>query len=261
MASNSKIEVIIPFASRLVARDWQQMCRMLQTTLDSALALPTNIVSVSILGHEPPESIFLNDRCRWTSVKWPPPSRDDVPGKLNDKGVKLRQGVQDAFARKAKWVMFLDADDLLSNRLPDFCDLENHDAICFDNGFSWVVGTKWLQRIPEFHRVCGTSWIMRLDPRLFPMWLGPGNNRVCDLAHNERYAALNKENARIQVIRDPMAIYRIGHLSATGFGELLGRKSARYFLHPFTSVKHIVKYIVRRERLTSALREEFCIPD
>ena len=261
MESNSQIEVIIPLASRRVAKDWPQMCRMLQSTHISVLALPKEFASVSIIGHERPESLSLGDRCRWTTVGWEPPHRDDTAGKLNDKGVKIRQGVQDAFARGAKWVMFVDADDLLSNRLPEFCHLQDHDAVCFENGYSWEAGTDWLQRVPSFHRVCGTSWIMRLSPRLFPMWLGSGTHRVCDLSHTERHAALIKENARIQTIRYPMAIYCVGHATATGFGELFGSKSGTASSHQLTRVKNFAKRIVRRKRLTAEIKKEFSIPD
>jgi hypothetical protein len=229
---------------------------MLWGTLISVLALPKEFASVSIIGHERPENLPLGDRCTWTAVDWDPPQRDDTPGKLNDKGIKIRQGVQDAFARGVKWVMFVDADDLISNRLPVLCDLESHDAVCFENGYSWEAGTDWLQRVPSFHRVCGSSWIMRLSPALFPMWLGVGNHRVCDLAHNERQHALIKENARIQTILAPMAIYCVGHMTATGFGELLGHK----FGTPF-SIRLQLRRIIRQKCLTAALRKEFSIPD
>jgi hypothetical protein len=256
MSSPAKIEVIIPLASRRVAKDWPQMCRMLQGTLTSVLALPREFVIVSIFGHERPENLPLGDRCRWTTVDWNPPQQEDIPAKLNDKGSKLWQGVREAFKRGSKWVMFLDADDLVSNRLPGLCDLENHDAICFENGFSWETGSRWLQRVPNFHRVCGSSWIMRLEPSFFPMWLGPGTHRVCDLAHNERHAALVKDRARIQSIHDPVAVYCVGHLTATGFGEALGRKFGTSLLHP----RALAKQILRRKRLTANLKNEFAIP-
>ena len=257
MSSNAQIEVVIPLASRQVARDWPQMCRMLQGTLTSLLALPKDFVSVSILGHECPENLPLGDRCWWTTVDWSPPNRDDIKGKLNDKGIKVRQGVREAFARGSRWVMFVDADDLISTRLPNLCDLEKHDAIYFKNGYSWEVGTSWLQRVPSFHLVCGTSWIMRLSPRFFPMWLGPGTHRVCDLSHSERHSALIKDNARIQAISASMAIYCVGHRANTGHGEFLGRKFGSAFLHPLKFGKRFI----RRKRLSAAMRKEFSIPD
>ena len=246
-------------ASSQVAKDWLQMCQMLQGTLASVLALPTDFLSVSIFGHERPKNLPLSDRCRWTTMTGEPPQREDVPGKLNDKAIKIRQGVQDAFARGAQWVMFLDADDFLSNRLPELCDLENHDAICFENGFSWEMGNRWLQRVPNFHQVCGSSWIMRLEPRFFPMWLGLGTHRVCDLAHNERYAALVKDHARIQSIHDPVAVYCVGHRANTGHGAFLGGKSGPSPLHPFKFTKQLARRIIRQKRLTSQLRSEFSI--
>lgn len=256
MSSSAQIEMIIPLASRLVSKDWPETCRMLQHTLASILALPRDFASVSIVGHEFPANLPTVDRCRWIAVNWDPPKREDIPGKLNDKGCKVRLGVQEAYARGAKWVMFADADDLISNRLSDLCDFENHDAICFQNGYSWEVGSDWLQALPKFHLVCGTSWIMRASPRFFPIWLGRGNHRVCDLSHNRRHEALTKEGARIQTIQAPMAIYCVGHTTNTGHGEFCGKILGPSMLHPL----QLAKRIIRRKRLTAALRSEFLIP-
>jgi hypothetical protein len=100
---------------------------------------------------------------------------------------------------------------------------------------------------------------MRLEPHLFPLWLGSGTHRVCDIAHNEREPALRKVNARIQVINKPMAIYCIGHQTASGFGESLGQKSGNMLFHPISTAKTLGKRIIRGRRLTAALRREFAI--
>ena len=90
MSSKAKIEAIIPFAFRQVAKDWSQMCQMLQSTLSSVLAMSD--VSVSKLGHERPENLVLGNRCRWTTVNWNAPNPDDVMEKMNDKGKSSAKG-------------------------------------------------------------------------------------------------------------------------------------------------------------------------
>ncbi len=260
MSSRSKIEVIIPLASRRVVKDWPQTCRLLQSTLTSVLALPHEFASVSLIGHEQPEDLPLGGRCRWTSVDWEPPRQDDIVGKMNDKGLKVRLGVQKAFERGVPWVMFMDADDLVSNRLSAMCDLENHDAICFENGYRWEVGADCLQRLPHFHQVCGTSWVIRVTPSLFPVWLSGGTHRICDQGHSQLYAALVKENARIQTIIAPMAIYCVGHVNNTSNHELQSSSKGPGFLPLVKKTKECAKRILRRKPLTTDLRNEFSIP-
>ena len=102
---------------------------------------------------------------------------------------------------------------------------------------------------------------MRVGPRFFPMWLGPGTHRVCDQAHNAMHAALIKDNARIQMIKAPMAIYCVGHRANTGHGEHLGSLSYPGLAHPLGMARSFAKHIIRRKRLTPALRKEFLIPD
>ena len=174
--------------------------------------------------------------------------------------MKVRKGVQEAFKRGSEWVMFVDADDLVSARLAEFCDLQNHDAICFGNGYSWEIGSNFLLRIPLFHQVCGTSWLCRLSPRFFPIWLGKGQYRICDQSHSTRLAALVKDHARIQTIEDPMAIYRVGHLSNTGHGKFLGTNFAN-LSHPLNLARQLAKRIIRGKRLTVSLRQEFSLPN
>ena len=58
-----------------------------------------------------------------------------------DCGLKRMYGVRDSFARGRQWVLFMDADDLISSRLHRMADLEHHDAVVFGMGYSWIMGS------------------------------------------------------------------------------------------------------------------------
>jgi hypothetical protein len=253
MVNQSKIRVIVPFAAKSTVSDWETSCRLLKRTINSVLALPTEFASVSVIGHDFPGNITFGDRCEWVAIEGIPPNKLDSEAKKSDKGAKLLLGVKKAYTDGHEWVMFVDADDLINRDLPLYCELDQYDAVCFENGYSWNEKSHLLLKIPNFHRVCGTSWIMRLTPQMFPIWLGEGGNRVCDIAHNSRFEMLTRANSRIKKITTPMAMYSVGQESAMGFSEMMGLS-----LTPnFSNIKNLAKLILRYRPLTPRVRESF----
>ena len=256
----SKIEAIVPLASSRVSKNWQQTCRMLESTMRSLLALPQDFISISVIGHERPLNLPESERCRWISVDWAPPNPDSA-AKVQDKGLKVQLGVRDAYSREGSWVMVVDADDLVSSRLPEFCDFTNHDAICFINGYKWEVGSRWLERVPDFHRVCGTSWIMKLAPEYFPVWLGSGSMRICDQSHDAVHDGLVSIGAKIQQIPTPLSIYCVNSGANTGHGAGQGRAGSLIMERAAWRLRRSVRRILRCRRLTPKLQHEFSVHD
>lgn len=253
MVNKSKIRVIVPFVAKITVSDWESSCRLLKRTIQSVLALPKEFASVSVIGHDFPENITFGDRCEWVAIEGTPPNKLDSNGKKSDKGAKLLFGVRKAYTDGHEWVMFVDADDLINRDLPLYCELDHYDTVCFENGYSWNERSHLLLKIPHFHRVCGTSWIMRLTPQMFPNWLGEGGNRVCDIAHNSRFEMLTNIDARIQKIKTPMALYSVGQESAMGFSEMMGLS----FTHNLGTIKNLAKLILRYRPLTRKVRISF----
>jgi len=257
----SKIEAIVPLASSRVSKNWQQTCRMLESTMRTLLALPPDFLSISVVGHERPPGLPESNRCRWTSVDWAPPDPQDTAAKVQDKGLKVQFGVRDAYRREGSWVMVVDADDLVSSRLPEFCDFTNHDAICFVNGYKWEVGSRWLEHVPDFHRVCGTSWIMKLVPEFFPVWLGPGTARICDQSHSKVHEALVSIGAKIQQIRTPLSIYCVNSGANTGHGARPEQAGLKIVERTARALRISARQILRSRRLTPKLLQEFSLYD
>lgn len=253
MIKKPKVLVVIPFAAKRTVSDWDSSCRLLERTIHSLLALPPEFASVSVIGHDYPENITFGDRCEWIAIADTPPSKLDSTAKMSDKGAKVLMGVRKAYTDGHEWVMFVDADDLINRDLPLYCELDKYDAVCFENGYSWNEKSQLLLKIPKFHQICGTSWIMRLTPQMFPNWLGDGGNRVCDIAHNSRFETLTKINARIKRIKTPMAMYSVGQKSAMGFSEMMGLS----FTPKISNIKNLAKLILQYRPLTRKIRESF----
>ena len=253
MVNQSKVRVIIPFAAKTTVSDWQTSCRLLKRTINSVLALPAEFASVSVIGHDFPENITFGNRCEWIEIQGSPPDKFDSTAKSQDKSAKVSFGIKKAYADRHEWVMFVDADDLINQHLPLYCELDQYDAVCFENGYSWNEKSQLLLKTPHFHRICGTSWIMRLTPQMFPNWLGDGGERVCDIAHNERFEMLNRINARIQKIKTPMAIYSVGRESAMGFSATMGLS----FVPNISNIKNIAKLLYYFRPITKKTKCDF----
>jgi len=253
-----RIKVIIPLMSKHVSHNWNETSTRLSNTLHSVLRLDASSVSVTVVGHDIPDGVEFGSRCRWVPVDFPSPSIGSLSEKMEDKGLKIRTGLRDARAgNDTDWVMFMDADDFVSKELLVDLDFEKHDAICMERGYRWVFGDCRFELIDNFHRMCGTSWLMRLEPHLFPVWLGGGSNRVCDQAHNSRLFGLQSISARVQMAKRPAVVYLTDHggnsfTTVTQGGSGFGKKLV-------CAIRNAKRRVYSR-RITPEMHNEFSLP-
>jgi hypothetical protein len=254
----ASITAIIPLIAREVAKDWGYTVHCLKGTLDSILALPESFIQVMIVGHDFPSSLSETQRVQFLQVDHPLPEKRTLAEKMHDKGLKIMAGVRHAHSFESRWVMFCDADDLISRKLHSYCNLDDYDAICIERGWAWKPGSSRITRLNHFYHICGTSWIMRCNSQLFPTWLGTANGRerVCDIAHTLRLERLAQIGARVQMVKQRAVIYMIEHAANNSWGEGLmstGISEANRRL------RVIIADWLRSERLKDRTMEEFTI--
>src|SRR5260370_22808937 len=106
--------------ARALARDWAYHTWLLQCTLNSILAQSNPEFNVVVVCHDVPEIPQANDpavHMLRVHHSLPEKTFDDM---LVDKVLKLTAGVDWAIARGSDYVMFVDADDLVSRRINVF---------------------------------------------------------------------------------------------------------------------------------------------
>lgn len=255
-----RLQIIVPLMAKASSKNWAKTCSLLRYSLDSAAKIDRASVSLLVVGHDRPERVTFENGCEWLQADFEPPTGDDIANKMADKGLKTRMGVQHTHQQgKAGWVMFMDADDFISNRLLRIADLQNYDAVCLSRGYCWHAGTGRLELVRGFHLKCGTSWIMQLTAANFPFWLGPASGkRVCDQSHTDRLTALQDAGARVQMLREPCAIYVSGHGANSYAGQVPQGHAPRDFLN---RAYRLLKFVARRKRMTAGLRAEFSLPE
>lgn len=262
-ARNPKLTFVVPLASESAVGDWQKTSRMLEYSLQSLLAVPFDDADVLVVGHELPPALAARriDRVKFVRVDFDPPALThvadaDIQAKAQDKGRKVELGTKLACANGSEWVMYCDADDFVSSNLSHECSFSSSDAIVFGMGWQWSFGSRRMTRRSNFYRICGTSSLLRLTKRNFPVWLGGASNRVAEQGHNVRVRALKEAGAVVQMVRRPLAVYAVDNGSNYYYNPLEGRND------PLPRrVFRAVKRYANTYRITEKLRLEFSMPD
>jgi hypothetical protein len=112
--------MITSFRARALARDWDHHVWLLERTINSMLRQTNSDVFAVVACHDiPKSSLTRNNKVHFLTVKFPTPKKenDDM---CVDKVLKLSLGSEWAVAQGCEYVMFNDADDLVSNRIAAF---------------------------------------------------------------------------------------------------------------------------------------------
>jgi hypothetical protein len=162
------VAFLIPFASRRTKSRWDIACAHLRQTLSSVRNSTSKNYCVVVAGHEAPDFNFESDSTCWfLSVNHAIPLHEDVvvSGRL-DKLAKIAAAWNYAKSRwNPRYVMKLDADDLISARLVQW--LENfgdQPGYLINHGWVWRSGTRYILHSTEYlDRVCASCLVVRSD--------------------------------------------------------------------------------------------------
>jgi len=150
---------IVPLRNRATVVDWSRCWAICRETLASAVGqlgegLPVRVVLVC----KEHGGDFTHPRLDIVAWDSPDPA-DDWLARCKDKYRKLHYGLAHIHARYAPcYVMRLDADDLVSNRLAAYVlDDDNGLGYLLDEGYEWPSAEPWLRPWRRgFHRLCGS---------------------------------------------------------------------------------------------------------
>lgn len=277
--------------ARALARDWKHHVWMLECTVRSMLAQANPDVMAVIACHDIPETLLASHpQVHFLPVKFPPPERnnDDM---CVDKVLKLSVGADWAVAQGCDHVMFIDADDLVSNRIGALvAESRGVPGWYSSSVFFYTHGGRLLRQF----RVSGMNAlpfvVVRSDLLEFdvPPYTGKwvdiirrgGENRYLGLLerHGERTCALAAVG--LQNYRDYMAgrgqpleaipfpsIVMINHSDSTshvpggtGAYASAGKQQRASLRMTLSRFKQSLRWLPTFRLLTPKLRREFSIP-
>jgi hypothetical protein len=243
----------MPLIGRSAAKDWQKVCRLLDQTLGSILSQPGDI-RVFIACNEVPDSRFAQDgRVRFFQMEGTPPA--NIKEMRRDTRAKRARVIDEVAASGGGYVVRVDADDLISNRLTrHIMSDDNRVGYVFKRGYTYNMVTKEFRLSRSFNKLCGTCGVIFLRPE--DLSKGSAPRRIAMAGHSgfeQRCRAIGRVLAEAPF---PAALYLTSH------GESVRDKL------PTISVVHWVKSHLRAVRgrlrklvsphnLTPELRAEF----
>ncbi|MFB2938672.1 glycosyltransferase family A protein [Aerosakkonemataceae cyanobacterium BLCC-F154] len=155
---------IIPLKSAQLSSSWERVCQLLERTLKSVCNQTSDNFEVIIVCHEKPELSFSHPKVHCLSVDLPLPG-DDYVSKEKDKMCKMLLGMIEACSMNPSHIMFVDADDCVSNRLVEFVEQNIHKNGWFiGKGYEYREDIQQLKyRNKDLHLRTNTSHIIRID--------------------------------------------------------------------------------------------------
>lgn len=167
------VTFIIPVKSAQVTGSWSQFSKLVERTLKSVTNQTSQNFKVVVVCHEKPEVDFDHPSIEYVQVDFEVPDLKSAPKekhdglKEQDKSNKILAGVKHAEKFNSDYLMVVDADDCISNKIVAFIDDNKHK-----NGVGWYInkgyfykeGGKMISLNREnFNTLCGTCIIVRPD--------------------------------------------------------------------------------------------------
>jgi len=261
---------IVSMRARALSKNWAHHTSLLERTVDAILAQTHPDFEVVIVCHDVPGIRQAgHPKVHMLPVDIPIPQRtnDDM---CVDKVLKLSKGLEWAIPRRSDYVMFVDADDLVSRRLSEFVAAhDGENGWYFHSGYVHTYGDAWVRTHAPHHLICGTGAIVKTSLMRFEkseFCRGEVANTLANAGIDYYLPHLEAQGAPIRPLPFPGAVY-ILHPDSTsevagGTGYRLGGTFAprplwKRVLGP---VKRAALTLPTLRPITPALRREFTIP-
>ena len=243
----------IPVKSRVVSADWKQVCDLLTNTLRSLLNQTTPQFRIIVAHHEMPDTPFKGDpRLEFLPLDLPPPIyRQEMMVDKNRKREIIACRLREL---GGGYLMYCDADDLVSNRLAQFV-LEDGS----DNGFVIKTGyeldhrARSLRVTPSFDRFCGSCCIIKWRVEDLPdRPFAPARVRLrnyLDVGHAGWTSLAASEARPLKPVPFPAAVY----VTNTGENHSIVTGNVGW-------KRTLLRRLTPSRSISPALRQEFSIP-
>jgi hypothetical protein len=159
---------IVALQSPQTSKDWSRVSRLCERTLRSVCAQTCSDFHVFLVCNQRPDTTFSHPAITVIEEDFALPE-PNTASRMLDKWLKIRRGLMAARALAPAHIMITDADDCVSRRLAALAAKSPQaPGWSFKKGYIHDEGSRWLFLRRNFDRMCGTSAIVRLEPRDCP---------------------------------------------------------------------------------------------
>jgi hypothetical protein len=249
---------IVPLRSPETCSDWRKVSLLCNETLQSLTQQDSNKYRVILVCNEPPLDFVEHENINVVQELFSiPKSWDEGIGDIYQKvkrGMVEVKRLQIIDPNSLTFVMRVDADDLVSNRIVSFAEkYPDSDGWYFNTGYVYDIGKKYLFLRPKFTAISGTSNILKCTYTDFPDSIDTPSSEWLEPVwqHLNINKFLKPRGRELNSLPFPGAIYRINpqNMSATHV------KDAR-----FSSLKSVLWKVFFKRKITGEIISEFTLP-
>jgi len=242
---------LIALKSQSVSKDWARVSSLFENTLKSAYNQIDPDFRIVVVCHEVPQlSKQYDERVEIITVDFPPPVKVVTELTMQDKWKKLAVGMIRVGQLQPDFVMIMDADDLVSNRLSKFVNNnKSSNGWAFRQGYTYRYGSRWIYRNDKFS--CGSDAIVNSRLVNFPKDYSAESINHCILlrwGHTIISEKLAEQGTPLQPLPFFGAVQVINH------GENDSHTPSQ---EKFVSLRYFLGKVRRTRILSQKIRSEF----
>lgn len=150
------------------SQNWNEVVRLFNKTLKSIYNQTNPGFRIIVACHDKPViEAEIDNRLEIIQVSFPTPRNRQE--QMKDKYYKKMYIMKRVRDLGGGHVMFVDADDLVSNKISEFVNNNpNSPGWFFYDGYVYDYKVKRIKAIKEFYKVCGTSAILKYESSDLP---------------------------------------------------------------------------------------------
>jgi hypothetical protein len=235
--SNEPFFFVVPLKAKSASADWPLVEWNLKDTLRSVRASTSKNYRVVICGHDRPACAEGEDVV-FLQAEFSPPNAPER--RVRDMRIKLQQAAAWVKAHAPAWVMWLDADDMVSRHLVAFAEQSRAGAILIDQGYRLDVATGGVEtRRGDMHERAGSTFILRARPEDLPDSHRDRESLFWQLRfHKTRPCVARRAGRSVEPAPFPAVIYKFNHSESLEFGKRGMRGSIKRSALPDQLLEH-----------------------
>lgn len=172
MQSTTTLVFIVPVKSAKVSGNWDGFTKLFERTVKSICNQTSSKYEVIVSCHEIPQITYRNEKIHYHQVDFDVPQLQgldhevQVSRKESDKAKKIQTGIVKAQEFKPSYIMVVDSDDCISNKIVEFVSNDKTDCLgwYFKKGFFYQEGKPYaFLNKSNFNQFCGSGIIIKSE--------------------------------------------------------------------------------------------------
>jgi hypothetical protein len=260
---------IVPVKPKFNSKNWDKDNRLLDRTLKSLCNQTVSQFMVYVVYHDKPNAKFNHPSVKYIAYPFsylPGAQIEDYENYAKrwyssikyaeymfDKSKKITYGCKIAKNDGCSYIMAIDSDDLISNKIAAFVNSQGNlkSGWVVERGYVYVEGSAFLIKQKFFQHVNGSTHIVRADLVPIPDF---NDNRLFNFNFFESHGYLRlrvqqffKED--LEVLPFYGTVYTVNSNNTSEIKKLFNS----------TSVKTLLKLLLRGQWISGAIRDQFSI--